>query len=167
VVTLEPAPRDPEGLSKVVQLVVGRVADQVAPELATKRPDGLVDQHRHAHNGAVTDCLLAARALVLHDLMACGMDSARTVSIVDDVLTERRWWVDQWPDGAAYVACLVAQDVQEALLEEVGRWPLCGLSHDEDDRPHELRVAPDLGEDPHWVCEEQGQIVAPVGALTR
>jgi hypothetical protein len=139
----------------------------VAPELATKRPDGLVDQHRHAHNGAVTDCLLAARALVLHDLMACGMDSARTVSIVDDVLTERRWWVDQWPDGAAYVACLVAQDVQEALLEEVGRWPLCGLSHDEDDRPHELRVAPDLGEDPHWVCEEQGQIVAPVGALTR
>jgi hypothetical protein len=115
----------------------------------------------------VTDCLLAARALVLHDLMACGMDSPRTVSIVDDVLTERRWWVDQWPDGAVYVACLVAQDVQEALLEEVGPWPLCELSHDEDDRPHELRVAPDLGEDPHWVCEEQGFVVAPVGALPR
>jgi hypothetical protein len=99
--------------------------------------------------------------------MACGMDSARTVSIVDDVLTERRWWVDQWPDGAPYVACLVAQDVQEALLEQVGPWPLCGLDHDQDDRPHELRVAPDLGEDPHWVCEEQGCIVAPVGALPR
>jgi hypothetical protein len=115
----------------------------------------------------VTDCLFAARALVLHDLVARGMDSARTVSIVDDVLTERRWWVDQWPDGAAYVACLVAQDVQEALLEEVGPWPLCGLSHDEDDEPHELRVAPDLGEDPHWVCEERGCVVAPVGSLTR
>jgi hypothetical protein len=113
----------------------------------------------------VTDCLLAARALVLHDLVACGMDSPRSVSIMDDVLTERRWWVDQWPDGAAYVACLVAQDVQEALLEEVGRWPLCGLRHEEDDRPHELRVAPDLGEDPHWVCEEEGLVVAPVGAL--
>jgi hypothetical protein len=115
----------------------------------------------------VTDCLLAARALVLHDLVACGMDSARTVSIVDDVLIERRWWVDQWPDGAAYVACLVAQDVQEALLEEVGPWPLCGLSHDDDGEPHELRVAPDLGEDPHWVCEERGCVVAPVGSLTR
>jgi hypothetical protein len=166
VVTLEAAPWDAQGLRQLVQLVVGRVTDQVAPELTPKRPDGLVDQHRHAHNGAVTDCLLAARALVLHDLMACGMDSPRSVSIVDDVLTERRWWVDQWPDGAPYVACLVAQDVQEALLEEVGRWPLCGLSH-EDGRPHELRVAPDLGEDPHWVCEEQGRIVAPVGALTR
>jgi hypothetical protein len=27
----------------------------------------------------VTDCLLAARALVLHDLVACGMDWARTL----------------------------------------------------------------------------------------
>ena len=31
---------------------------------------------------------------------------------------------------------------------------------------HELRVTPDLGEDPHWVCEEGGVVVAPVGALT-
>jgi hypothetical protein len=167
VIALEAAPRDAQRLRHLVQLVVGRVADQVAPQLATKRPDGLVDQDRHAHNGAVTDCLLAARALVLHDLVACGMDSARTVSIVDDVLTERRWWVDQWPDGAAYVACLVAQDVQEALLEVVGPWPLCVLAHDDVDRPHELRVAPDLGDDPHWVCEEQGCVVAPVGALPR
>ncbi|MDQ1628137.1 MAG: hypothetical protein QOI54_1881 [Actinomycetota bacterium] len=95
------------------------------------------------------------------------MDSARTVSIVDEVLTQRRWWVEQWPDGAPYVACLVAQDVQEALLEHVGRWPLCVLSHEDDDVPHELRVAPDLGPDPHWVCEEEGCVVAPVGALDR
>jgi hypothetical protein len=113
----------------------------------------------------VTDALLSARALVLHDLGARAMDSARSVSIVDDVLSERRWWVEQWPDGAAYVACLVAQDVQEKLLEDVGRWPLCSLPHEEDDELHELRVTPDLGENPHWVCEEHGCVVAPVGAL--
>jgi hypothetical protein len=115
----------------------------------------------------VTDCLLAARARVLHDLAARGLDSAHTVSIVEDVLTERRWWVQEWPDGAAYVACLVAQDVQEALLESVGRWPLCDLPHKDVDEPHELRVEPDLGDDPHWVCEEEGCVVAPVGALDR
>ncbi|MDX6211550.1 MAG: hypothetical protein QOF82_637, partial [Frankiales bacterium] len=73
-------------------------------------------------------------------------------------------------EGAVYVTCLVAQDVQEALLDQVGRWPLCALPHDaEDDEPdtHELRVAPDLGEDPHWVCEAGGVVVAPVGGLRR
>jgi hypothetical protein len=164
MVTLETTARDAQVCSQLVQLVVGHVADQVTPQLTTKRPDRLVDQHSHAHNGAVTDALLSARALVLHDLVARGMDSARTVSIVDDVLAERRWWVEQWPDGAAYVACLVAQDVQEALLENVGRWPLCALPHDEDE-PHELRVTPDLGEDPQWICEEHGCVVAAVGGL--
>lgn len=114
----------------------------------------------------MTDSLLAARARVLHDLAARGMDNAATVSVVDEVLTERRWWVEQWPAGAAYVACLVAQDVQESLLETVGRWPMCSQGHPDDDiEPHELRVAPDLGVDPHWVCEEDGAVVAPVGAL--
>ena len=114
----------------------------------------------------MTDCLLAARARVLHDLAARGMDTARTVSIVDEVLAARRWWVEEWPDGEAYVACLVAQDVQEALLEEVGRWPLCSLHDDREQRPHELRVTPDLGPDPQWVCEEEGAVVAAVGALS-
>lgn len=116
----------------------------------------------------MTDALFEARARVLHDLAACGLDTAATVSVVDEVLTARRWWVDQWPEGAAYVACLVAQDVQEALLDRVGRWPRCRLRHDPDDdeaEPHELRVSPDLGEDPHWVCEAGGVVVAPVGAL--
>jgi hypothetical protein len=117
----------------------------------------------------VTDALLEARARVLHDLAACGLDTAATVSVVDEVLTARRWWVDEWPDGAVFVTCLVAQDVQEALLDQVGRWPVCSLPHDVDDEPlaHELRVTPDLGEDPHWVCEEGGVVVAPVGALGR
>ena len=113
----------------------------------------------------MTECLLTARALVVHDLAARGMDNARTVSIVDEVLSARRWWVEQWPDGHAYVACLVAQDVQEALLETVGRWPLCSLHEDGDD-PHELRVTPDLGPDPQWMCVEDGCVVAPGGALS-
>ena len=118
----------------------------------------------------VTDVLLEARARVLHDLAARGLDTADVVSVVDEVVTARQWWVDEWPDGAAFITCLVAQDVQEALLDQVGRWPLCPVVHDpEDDEPspHELRVAPDLGEDPHWVCEEGGMVVAPVGALYR
>lgn len=118
----------------------------------------------------MTDPLLAARARVLHDLAAYGLDTGPMVSVVDEVLTERRWWLDQWPAGAPYVACLVAQDVQEALLERVGRWPLCSHPHDDEDdgvTAHELRVSPDLGEDPHWVCEEVGEVVAPVGGLGR
>ncbi len=116
----------------------------------------------------MTDPLLAARALVVHDLVACDLDSALTVSLVDEVLSQRRWWVDQWPDGSSYVACLVAQDVQEALLERVGGWPLCSHHRADDQRePHYLRVAPDLGSDPHWVCESAGVVIAPVGALPR
>ncbi len=117
----------------------------------------------------MTDALLHARARVLHDLAARGQDSAATVSVVDEVVTARQWWVDEWPDGAAFVTCLVAQDVQEALLNQIGRWPACSLVHDPDDEPgvHELRVAPDLGDDPHWVCEEGGVVVARVGALGR
>lgn len=116
----------------------------------------------------VTGPLLAARALILHDLAAYGLDTGATVSVVDEVVSSRRWWVEQWPEGAEYLSCLVAQDVQEALAEGVGRWPLCSHSHGEESaRPHELRIQPDLGPDPHWVCEESGSVVAPVGALPR
>ncbi len=116
----------------------------------------------------MTDPLLTARALVVHDLGARDMDDAHTVSLVDEVLSQRRWWVEQWPAGGSYIPCLVAQDVQEALLESVGRWPLCS-HHDPDDarEPHALRVAPDLGTDPHWVCEREGVVIAAVGALPR
>jgi hypothetical protein len=115
----------------------------------------------------VTDALLQARARVVHDLAACGMDTGACVSVVDDAVSSRRWWADEWPQGAQFLTCLVAQDVQEALLEPVGRWPLCTAGHtDEDDvLEHELRVTPDLGEDPHWVCEESGVVVARVGDL--
>ena len=120
----------------------------------------------HADNAAVTDVLLAARARVLHDLAARGLDTARDrLGASTRSLSARRWWVEQWPDGAAYVACLVAQDVQEALLRPVGRWPLCSVHERRRRRPHELRVTPDLGEDPHWVCEEGGVVVARLGEL--
>ena len=178
VVTLEALPWDTEQGSHLVQLVVGHVAHQVAPEPASEGPDGRVDQDRHAQivpqgkTGAVTDLLLQARARVLHDLAARGLDTAAIVSVVDEVVTARQWWVQEWPAGEVYLACLVAQDVQEALADQsrVGRWPVCLVDHSSDavpadGAPHELRVDPDLGEDPHWVCEEAGVVVAPVGAL--
>jgi hypothetical protein len=105
--------------------------------------------------------LHAARAAVLADLGARGVLRAEVVSLVEDALSRRRWWLEQWPDGAAYVAGLLAQDVQDALMETYGRWPLCTRCEE----PHALAVEPELGADPHWVCEAGGTVVAPVGSL--
>ena len=115
------------------------------------------------------DPLLSARARVVHDLSAAGLDTAAVVSTVEDAVADRAWWVQEWPDGARYVAGQVAQDVQEALLERHGlRWPPCpGAPLCEHPDPHELRITPDLGEDPHWVCEESAVAVAALGALPR
>jgi hypothetical protein len=107
--------------------------------------------------------LHTARALILADLEAGDGAVADTVSLVEDAVSHRRWWVEQWPRGAAYVTGLVAQDVQDALLDRYGRWPLCPLCGDAE--PHALDVEPELGEDPHWVCVKSGQVVAPVGEL--
>ncbi|MEV8569305.1 hypothetical protein AB0436_27600 [Streptomyces sp. NPDC051322] len=103
-----------------------------------------------------------ARALVLADLAARDVAQADVVSLVEDAVTHRRWWVEQWPPGAEFVAGLVAQDVQDALLEKYGRWPLCPVCTD----PHALEVEPELGPDPHWVCVKEAVIVAPVGKLS-
>ncbi|MBD0739877.1 hypothetical protein [Streptomyces sp. CBMA29] len=105
--------------------------------------------------------LHGARALVLSDLSARGVAEADIVSLVEDAVSKRRWWLEQWPDGAEYIPGLLAQDVQDALLEHYGRWPLCPDCDD----PHALAVEPELGPDPHWVCEARGAVVAPVGAL--
>ncbi|MEJ5946493.1 hypothetical protein WDZ17_14445 [Pseudokineococcus basanitobsidens] len=122
--------------------------------------------------GPTHAALLAARALVVHDLAARGLDAAPVVDLVDARVRERRWWLDAWPEGAEHVAGQVAQDVQEALLDELGtRWPLCPLPHEDAPpsgrEPHALHVLPDLGPDPHWVCEESGDALAPLGALPR
>jgi hypothetical protein len=107
--------------------------------------------------------LHAARALVLADLAAGRVAEAGVVSMVEESVVQRRWWVEQWPDGVPYVAGLVAQDVQDALLERYGRWPLCPVCEDGD--PHALDVEPELGPDPRWVCHQAGVRVAAVGAL--
>ncbi|MGW4032841.1 hypothetical protein ACWEFL_26660 [Streptomyces sp. NPDC004838] len=104
-----------------------------------------------------------ARALVLADLAARDVADAEVVSMVEKSVTHRRWWVRQWPEGVDYVTGLVAQDVQDALLESHGRWPLCPVCDAGD--PHALDVEPELGSDPHWVCAKAGVVVSAVGGL--
>ena len=109
-----------------------------------------------------SDPLPAARALLLHDLAARGATTPPVVDLVEDVVEARRWWVGAWPAGADVIAGQLAQDLQERLLDEAGeRWPACPLHAGE----HELRVEPDLGPDPQWVCEDAGAVVAPLGGL--
>jgi hypothetical protein len=107
--------------------------------------------------------LMDARARVLADLQARNNATAAAVSALEDAISAREWWADQWPEGTVYVAGLVAQDVQDALFEASGRWPLClGCGTAE----HSLYIQPDLGgPDPVWVCEESGDVVAPLGGL--
>ncbi|MGW9134641.1 hypothetical protein [Streptomyces sp. NPDC055681] len=108
--------------------------------------------------------LHTARALVMADLAAGDVAAAEIVSLVEDAVTHRRWWVEQWPDGVEYLVGLVAQDVQDALLERYGRWPLCPVCDAGD--PHALDVEPELGPDPRWVCTKATVMVARVGALS-
>ena len=105
-----------------------------------------------------------ARALVLRDLIATGIADAHVVSLLEDAVESRRWWAEQWPEGQVFVAGLVAQDVQDALLDEIGRWPLCHSCADEE--PHALYIQPELGgPDPVWFCEVSGVPMAPLGRL--
>ncbi|MER5351846.1 hypothetical protein ABT093_16145 [Kitasatospora sp. NPDC002551] len=113
----------------------------------------------------IETALHSARALILADLTARDAADAAVVSLVERAVTHRRWWLEQWPDGTAYVLGLVAQDVQDALLETHGRWPLCADCAADGD-PHALGVEPELGPDPHWVCGKHGAVVAAVGELT-
>jgi hypothetical protein len=114
-----------------------------------------------ADSRAMEAVMHGARALVLADLTARDVAEAAIVSLLEDAVSKRRWWLQQWPDGAAYVPGLLAQDVQDALMETHGRWPLCPHCAD----PHALAVEPELGPDPHWVCEARGEAVAAVGSL--
>ncbi|MER5949609.1 hypothetical protein ABII15_21410 [Streptomyces sp. HUAS MG91] len=111
--------------------------------------------------------LHAARALILADLKAVDVADADVVSLVEESITQRRWWVEQWPEGVEFVTGLVAQDVQDGILERHGRWPVCPVCGPGSgtDGPHALDVEPELGADPHWVCSEAGVVVAPVGSL--
>ena len=108
--------------------------------------------------------LLSARARVLADLEARRTASAEAVSLLEEAMADRQWWVEQWADGEPYVAGLVAQDVQDQLLDRGARWPVCDACGE---APlHTLHIEPDLGgPDPMWVCEESGREVAPLGGL--
>ena len=115
-------------------------------------------------DAALDSVLLRARSEVLADLTTSGRADAVGVSLLEDACTQRRWWLEQWPAGAEFIAGLVAQDVQDGL----GLWPVCMLTDDEHDTlpVHALHIDPDLGgPDPHWVCEEIGEAVAPLGRL--
>jgi len=108
--------------------------------------------------------LHAARADVLHDLEVTRVADARVIDLLEDALATRRWWLEQWPGGAAYIGGLIAQDVQDGLLETMRRWPLCPVCGDGD--PHAVYIHPELGgPDPVWICEESGAPVAPLGQL--
>jgi hypothetical protein len=112
------------------------------------------------------DPLMTARALVLHDLEVTAAADALSVSALESAVATRRWWASQWEEGKQYVAGLVAQDLQDALLESVGRWPLCNAC--DELAPHALYIHPELGgPEPTWVCEKSGLAVAALGSLTR
>ncbi len=112
----------------------------------------------------MTDVALTARALVLRDLERTGVADPDVVSLLEDAVSQRRWWAEEWPEGARYVAGLVAQDVQDALLDRVGRWPLCRQCEDDS---HALYIQPEIGgPNPTWVCERSGRTVAALGDLT-
>ena len=116
------------------------------------------------HQSMSADPLLNARARLLHDLAARGLDSADVVDLLEDVVTERRWWIGEWPDGGSYVAGQVAQDVQDRLLDaRIGRWPRC-VACDETEA-HELHIDPELGPEPRWRCDKSGIVVAALGEL--
>jgi hypothetical protein len=109
------------------------------------------------------ETVLRARALVLHDLEHTGVVDAEAVSLLEEAVSERSWWLSQWEQGHAYIAGLVAQDVQDALLRRKGRWPLCSRCAGS---THSLYIHPEIGgPDPVWVCEETGEVVAALGAL--
>ena len=101
---------------------------------------------------------------MLHDLKATQAAQPTVIDLLEDAVATRRWWLEHWPPGAAYVAGLIAQDVQDGLLETWGRWPLCPACDDES--PHAVYIHPELG-GPHpvWVCEESGATVAQLGQL--
>lgn len=109
----------------------------------------------------MSSALEGARAAVAHDLADPAHDEA-----LDEAVDHRRWWLEQWPDGAELVLCLLAQDVQEAVHEAAGPlWPACRERSCEEVGRHAMHVEPDLGTDPFWVCTRTGLPVAPVGSL--
>ena len=133
-----------------------RQLGEAGPRVCPGRTMGGVDD-------SLDNLVLSARARVLADLVARHQATAVAVSALEEACASRQWWAQQWPEGDVYVAGLVAQDVQDALFETMGRWPVCDQCQGPE---HSLYIQPDLGgPDPMWVCEESGDAVAPLGNL--
>lgn len=98
-----------------------------------------------------------AEAAVLRDGAPLGLVAA--------AVEHRRWWLAQWPDGAAYVVGLLAQDVQEAVHARDPLWPACLESSCPERFAHPMFVEPELGPDPFWTCHRTGLPIAAVGRL--
>lgn len=109
------------------------------------------------------DPLLAARAATLRDLSACRLADAERVSLLEQAVSGRRWWLSQWAEGAAFISGLVAQDVQDTLFDHGVRWPRCAAC--EQTAEHSLSLEPALDPAPRWMCPESGIVVAPLGQL--
>ena len=108
----------------------------------------------------VEAALADARARLLHDLETTVATTPAHIDALEDAIADRRRWAEPWPAGAAFLTCLIAQDLQETLDAERERWPTCRV-----DGRHQLRVEPELGDDPAWVCEDCRVVVAPIGHL--
>ncbi len=104
------------------------------------------------------DVLAAARAAVTRDVGPNAVD-------LDAAVAHRRWWLEQWPDGAPHVLGLLAQDAQDQVHERDPLWPVCSEPTCPAVGAHALFVEPDLGPDPFWTCHRTGLPVAPVGGL--
>ncbi len=105
--------------------------------------------------------LSVAHQCVQRDLVSTGVWRPEIEDVLDTAAAHRGWWLEQWPDGAELVTCLLAQDVQEAMHEAFDRqWPSCPEHWD-----HPLFIEPDLGTDPFWVCARSGLPVSQVGSL--
>ena len=95
-------------------------------------------------------------------------DAPEHSEVVEEATEQRRWWLEQWPDGAPHVLGLLAQDVQEAVHEGADPlWPRCTEATCAEVGRHPVFVEPDLGPDPFWVCTRTGLPVAAVGSLRR
>ena len=108
---------------------------------------------------------MTAEEALEHACTAVVRDLGPVTADVDAAVAHRRWWLQQWPDGAPHVLGLLAQDVQEQVHRRDPSWPVCPEPSCPERGRHALFVEPDLGPDPFWTCHRTGLPVAAVGAL--
>jgi hypothetical protein len=63
---------------------------------------------------AFEDPIVTARAHVLRDLEATGVANPETVSLLEDAVSQRGWWLEQWPGGHSFVTGLCVLSARTA-----------------------------------------------------